>query len=321
MNQFLQSLPDTLVQGLAIGMMYALIALGYTLVYGILELINFAHGDVFMLGGLFSWAALQHFFGAQIGANYGVLGGGTLVMAIILAFLIATVSCGGVGFVIERFAYRPLRNAPKLAPLVTAIGVSFIIENAVLVWQTGTGNMELTYPSLINQQIIPVLGLHIPSKAIIVFVTAPILMVGLLYLVGNTRMGKAMRATAQDQEAARMMGIDVNRVISFTFIVGSVLAGCAGVIYALYYNSIDYSVGFLAGLKAFTAAVLGGIGNIRGAMLGGLLVGEVESIVDSIDASQGVGLQWAEPAVFLVLMCVLIFRPTGLLGAQVVDKA
>jgi branched-chain amino acid transport system permease protein len=321
LNDFLHTLPDTLVQGLAIGMMYALIALGYTLVYGILELINFAHGDVFMLGGLFSWAILQQFFGGPLSANYGVLVGGTLVAAFVIAFLVAMVSCGAVGFVIERFAYRPLRNATKLAPLVTAIGVSFIIENAVLVWQSGTGNGAITYPSLIDQQIFPFLGLHIPEKDIIVFITAPILMVGLLYLVGSTRIGKAMRATAQDPEAARMMGIDINRVISFTFVVGSILAGAAGVIYGLYYNSIDYSIGFLAGLKAFTAAVLGGIGNIRGAMLGGILVGEVESIVDSIDASQGVGLQWAEPAVFLVLMFVLIFRPTGLLGAQVVDKA
>ncbi len=321
MSEFLRNLPDTLVGGLAVGMMYALIALGYTLVYGILELINFAHGDVFMLGGLFSWAILQQFFGTALGNNYGVLVGGSLVGAFVVAFLVATVSCGAIGFVIERFAYRPLRTAPKLAPLVTAIGVSFIIENAVLVWQNGTGNGAITYPSLIQQQIFSVLGLNIQEKAIIVFVTAPLLMVGLLYLVGSTRIGKAMRATAQDPEAARMMGIDVNRVISITFVVGSVLAGAAGVIYGLYYHSIDYSIGFLAGLKAFTAAVLGGIGNIRGAMIGGILVGEVEAIVDSIDASQGVGLQWAEPAVFMVLMCVLIFRPTGLLGTQVVDKA
>jgi branched-chain amino acid transport system permease protein len=326
LNLFWQSLPDTLLTGLALGMMYALIALGYTLVYGILELINFAHGDVFMLGGLFSWAMLQRFFGGPLSDNYGVLGGTTLVLAIVLAFLTATVGCGAVGFVIERFAYRPLRNAPKLAPLVTAIGVSFIIENAVLVWQTGTGNTEIDYPSLINQSFFHLdyfgwLAIDIPTKAIIVFIAAPILMAFLLYLVGNTRIGKAMRATAQDPEAARMMGIDTNRVISFTFVIGSVLAGAAGVVYALYYNSINYDIGFLAGLKAFTAAVLGGIGNIRGAVLGGILVGEVESIMDSIDAAQGVGLQWAEPAVFLVLMLVLIFRPTGLLGAQVVDKA
>jgi branched-chain amino acid transport system permease protein len=321
LNQFLSDLPNTLVNGLALGMMYALIALGYTLVYGILELINFAHGDVFMLGGLFSWAVLQDLFGGTISSNYGVLTGGMLIAAFVVAFMVAMASCGVVGFVIERFAYRPLRGAPKLAPLVTAIGVSFIIENATLVWQIGTNNGSITYPSLINPQMLSFLGLNVSNKSIIVFIAAPVLMVALLYLVGSTRIGKAMRATAQDPEAARMMGIDVNRVISFTFVVGSILAGAAGVIYGLYYNSIDYSIGFLAGLKAFTAAVLGGIGNIRGAMLGGLLVGEVEALVGAIDASQGVGLQWAEPAVFAVLMFVLVFRPTGLLGAQVVDKA
>jgi len=321
LSQYLSDLPNTLVSGLALGMMYALIALGYTLVYGILELINFAHGDVFMLGGLFSWAILQDLFGGPIGDNYGVLVGGTLIAAFVVAFLVAMAGCGVVGFVIERFAYRPLRGAPKLAPLVTAIGVSFIIENGTLVWQIGTNNGSITYPSLINPTYLSFLGLSMPNKDIIVFIAAPLLMVGLIYLVSYTKVGRAMRATAQDPEAARMMGIDVNRIISFTFVVGSILAGAAGVIYGLYYNSIDYSIGFLAGLKAFTAAVLGGIGNIRGAMLGGILVGEVEALVDSIDASQGVGLQWAEPAVFAVLMMVLIFRPSGLLGAQVMDKA
>ena len=298
--------------------MYALIALGYTLVYGILELINFAHGDVFMLGGLFSWAMLNQLFGGSLGDNYGQLGGFMLVAALLVAFATAMVSCSVVGFVIERFAYRPLRNAPRLAPLVTAIGVSFIIENAVLMWQNGTGNSGITYPSLLNEDIHSWLGLHIRTQEVIVFISAPILMGGLLYLVGGTKIGRAMRATAQDPDAARMMGIDVNKVISITFIIGSALAGAAGVIYGLYYNSINYDIGFLAGLKAFTAAVLGGIGNIRGALLGGILVGEVEAVVNSTGSA---GLQWAESAVFLVLMLVLIFRPTGLLGAQVVEKA
>ena len=319
-DQFLTSLPDTLVSGLALGMMYALIALGYTLVYGILELINFAHGDVFMLGSLFSWAALTTFFGGSLGANYGVLTGGTLVLAFLVAFAAATGGCAIVGFGIERFAYRPLRGAPKLATLVTAIGVSFILENGVLVWQSATNNNQIAYPSLIGQNAHKILGVHIDDKAIIVFIAAPLLMIGLLWLVQRTKIGRAMRATAQDPDAARMMGIDVNRVISITFIIGSILAGAAGVIYSLYYNTVNYNIGFLAGLKAFTAAVLGGVGNIRGAMLGGILVGEVEAVVSSMDASQGVGVQWAEPAVFMVLMLVLIFRPTGLLGAQVVDK-
>ena len=299
-------------------MMYALIALGYTLVYGILELINFAHGDVFMLGGLFSWAMLNQLFGGTLGDNYGQLGGFMLVAALLVAFATAMVSCSAVGFVIERFAYRPLRNAPRLAPLVTAIGVSFIIENAVLMWQNGTGNSGITYPSLFDENIHPFLGLQLRTQEVIVFVSAPILIAALLFLVQGTKIGRAMRATAQDPDAARMMGIDVNKVISITFIIGSAMAGAAGVIYGLYYNSINYDIGFLAGLKAFTAAVLGGIGNIRGALLGGILVGEVEAIVNSTGSA---GLQWAESAVFLVLMLVLIFRPTGLLGAQVVEKA
>ena len=314
---FLHTLPDTLAAGLATGMMYALIALGYTLVYGILELINFAHGDVFMLGGLFSWAVLEKLFGGPLGDNYGVLGGWQLAAALPVAFLVAMVGCAAVGFVIERFAYRPLRGAPRLAPLVTAIGVSFIIENAVLLWQNGTGNSGITYPSLFSQNTFPFLGLNLRTQEIIVFISAPLLMAALLFLVQRTRIGRAMRATAQDPDAARMMGIDVNRVISITFIIGSALAGAAGVIYGMYYNSINYDIGFLAGLKAFTAAVLGGIGNIRGAMLGGILVGEVEAVVNSTGSA---GLQWAESAVFLVLMAVLIFRPTGLLGAQIVDK-
>jgi branched-chain amino acid transport system permease protein len=318
-EQFLHQLPDTLVNGLAQGMMYALIALGYTLVYGILELINFAHGDVFTLGGLFSWAALQQFFGGPLGNNYGVLAGGDLVLAIILAFVVAMTGCAVVGFTIERFAYRPLRGASKLAPLVTAIGVSFIIENAIFSWQNGSGNTSIVYPSLFSQDTISFLGLDLQTKAIIVFIASPILMIGLIFLVQNTKIGKAMRATAQDAEAARMMGIDVNRVISITFIIGSMLAGAAGVIFCMYYNYVNYDMGFLAGLKAFTAAVLGGIGNIRGAVLGGLLVGEVEAVVNS--AGNGVGLQWAESAVFLMLMLVLILRPTGILGSQVVEKA
>ncbi|MGH2347344.1 MAG: branched-chain amino acid ABC transporter permease, partial [Chloroflexota bacterium] len=305
--------------GLAQGMMYALIALGYTLVYGILELINFAHGDVFMLGGLLSWGVLNRLFGGPLGDNFGVLGGGTLALAVITALVIAMVSCGAIGFGIEKFAYRPLRNAPRLAPLVTAIGVSFIIENAVLVWQNGSGNVTITYPALVNQSIITAFGLHLQSKAIVVFIAAPILMAGLILLVNYTRIGKAMRATAQDPEAARMMGIDVNTIISITFVVGSALAGAAAVIYCMYYNYVSYDMGFLVGLKAFTAAVLGGIGNIRGAMLGGVLIGEVEAVSNA--AGNGVGLQWSESAVFLVLMLVLILRPSGLLGAQVVEKA
>jgi branched-chain amino acid transport system permease protein len=316
-HQFLTALPSTLLTGLAQGMMYALIALGYTLVYGILELINFAHGDVFMLGGLFSWAALVQVFGGPLGDNYGLLTGGTLIAALAVAFVVAIVGCSAMGFVIERFAYRPLRNAPRLAPLVTAIGVSFIIENAVLVWQNLTGNVAMSYPNLIAPSF-ELFGRSWDSKLTMVFVSSTLLMVGLVFLVQRTKIGKAMRATAQDPEAARMMGIDINQVISVTFVIGSALAGAAGVIFCINYNYVNFDMGFLAGLKAFTAAVLGGIGNIRGAMLGGLIVGEVEAVVDSTGSA---GLQWAESAVFIVLMGVLILRPTGILGSTVVEKA
>ena len=317
MHQFLTALPNTLLNGLAQGMMYALIALGYTLVYGILELINFAHGDVFMLGGLFSWAVLVQFFGGPLAANYGLLTGGTLVLALVVAFVVAMGSCGAVGFVIERFAYRPLRNSPRLAPLVTAIGVSFILENGVLVWQNASGNVAISFPNLIAPTF-NLFGRSWDAKLTMVFVSSTLLMVGLLFLVQRTKIGKAMRATAQDPEAARMMGIDVNQVISMTFVIGSAMAGAAGVIYCINFNYVNFDMGFLAGLKAFTAAVLGGIGNIRGAMLGGLLVGEVETVVNSTGS---VGIQWAESAVFLVLMLVLIARPTGLLGTTIVEKA
>jgi branched-chain amino acid transport system permease protein len=316
-HQFLTALPNTLLNGLAQGMMYALIALGYTLVYGILELINFAHGDVFMLGGLFSWAVLVQFFAGPLGANYGLLTGGTLIIALVVAFTVAMTACGAVGFVIERLAYRPLRNAPRLAPLVTAIGVSFILENGVLVWQNASGNVAISFPNLIAPTF-DLFGHSWDSKLTMVFVSSTLLMLGLLYLVQRTKIGKAMRATAQDPEAARMMGIDVNQIISVTFVIGSALAGAAGVIYCINFNYVNFDMGFLAGLKAFTAAVLGGIGNIRGAMLGGLIVGEVEAVVNSTGSA---GLQWAESAVFLVLMAVLILRPTGLLGATVVEKA
>src|ERR687885_722220 len=246
--------------GLAQGALYALIALGYTMVYGIIELINFAHGDVFMVGAFLSLLLLQAVFGSTVSTLTGI----SLAAAILLALAMAMVACGVLGVVIERFAYRPLRRAPRLAPLVTAIGVSFILEN-------------------------------------------------------RTRIGRAMRATAQDAEAAVMMGVDRDRVIAMTFFIGSALAGAAGVVYGMYINSIDWHIGFGAGLKAFTAAVLGGIGNIRGAMLGGLAIGLLEALVSQ--QGSGAGIQWAETAVFSVLILVLVFKPTGLLGAQVVEKA
>ena len=283
---------NTLIAGLTIGSLYALIALGYTLVYGIIELINFAHGDVFMVGAFLSWLALNALFGRQLNAN------------------------GGAGVLIERFAYRPLRRAPRLAPLVTAIGVSFILETGMQLWQ---GADSKNYPSLFNQVTYTVGTVSISNIQLIVIGSSLALMVALLVLVQRTRIGRAMRAAAQDPEAATMMGVDINRVIMVTFLIGSALAGAAGVVWGISQNSIDYHMGFIAGLKAFTAAVLGGIGNIRGAMLGGLLIGVVEQFVET--SGSGAGLPWSETVVFLILVLVLVVRPTGLLGTQVVEKA
>ncbi len=308
---------NTLIAGLTIGSLYALIALGYTLVYGIIELINFAHGDVFMVGAFLSWLALNALFGAQLNANggAGVLDGGPLILSILVAFTVSMVGCAILGVVIERFAYRPLRRAPRLAPLVTAIGVSFILENAVQLWQ---GSSSQNYPSLLNQTNYSVGNVSITNIQILVIASSLVLMVALILLVQRTRIGRAMRAAAQDPEAATMMGVDINRVITFTFIVGSALAGAAGVVWGISQNSIDYHMGFSAGLKAFTAAVLGGIGNIRGAVVGGIAIGIVEQFVETTGA--GVGLAWSETVVFLLLVIVLVVRPSGLLGTQVVEK-
>jgi branched-chain amino acid transport system permease protein len=309
---------NTLIAGLTIGSLYALIALGYTLVYGIIELINFAHGDVFMVGAFLSWLALNALFGQQLNANggAGVLSGGTLIVSLLIAFAVAMVSCAILGVLIERLAYRPLRRAPRLAPLVTAIGVSFILETGMQLWQ---GADSKNYPSLFDQVTYTVGNVSISNIQLIVIGSSLALMVALLLLVQRTRIGRAMRAAAQDPEAATMMGVDINRIIMVTFLIGSALAGAAGVVWGISQNSIDYHMGFIAGLKAFTAAVLGGIGNIRGAMLGGLLIGVVEQFVET--SGTGAGLPWSETVVFLILVLVLVVRPTGLLGTQVAEKA
>lgn len=309
---------NTLISGLTIGALYALIALGYTLVYGIIELINFAHGDVFMVGAFLSWLALNGIWGKQLGANggAGILSGGDLILSILLAFAVSMIGCAILGVVIERFAYRPLRRAPRLAPLVTAIGVSFILENGMQLWQ---GPNTQNYPSLLNQEIYSIGTVSITNIQIMVIGSSLVLMVALVLLIQRTRIGRAMRAAAQDPEAATMMGVDINQVITITFIIGSALAGAAGVIWGISQNSIDYHMGFIAGLKAFTAAVLGGIGNIRGAVVGGLAIGIIEQFVETTGAGQG--LPWSETVVFLLLVLVLVFKPTGFLGAQVVEKA
>src|SRR5271165_5497747 len=297
-----------LINGLSLGGIYALIALGYTMVYGIIELINFAHGDVYTLGTFFTLAVLT-----AIGVS-GELHGWPLVGVILLAVLAAMLLCGMVGVLIERLAYRRLRNAPRLAPLITAIGMSFILENVMQLWR---GPSPVAFPDVIPNPSAHFGLVEISAKQVLVVVTALVMMFALQLFIYRTRMGKAMRATAQDRDAAQLMGIDINTTIAMTFLIGSALAGTAGFVSGVYYGSTWFFNGFEAGLKAFTAAVLGGIGNLPGAMLGGFLIGLIEAIATQYIPQ---GEQWSNVIVFSVLVLVLIFRPSGLLGEALPEK-
>lgn len=321
---------DILVAGLALGSLYAVVALGYTMVYGIIELINFAHGDVFAAGAFVSLTVLgwidsdmvnlgsyqpgQHLV-RLLGLSFHIDVVWFVIWTVGIAMVAAAVFCGVLGVVIERVAYRPLRRAPRLAPLITAIGVSFILENILFQWKGGT---IISYPSIMPISFSTYFGAPVRNLEIVVIVAAILLMLTLDRFINQTKMGKAMRAVAQDQEAALMMGINVDRIISLTFFVGSALAGAGAVVYGLFIGSIGSNMGFSLGLFAFTAAVLGGIGNIRGAMVGGLLIGIVKRYVDTLNS--GAGTEWADAVVFAILILVLVFRPTGLLGSQVPEK-
>jgi branched-chain amino acid transport system permease protein len=299
--------------GLTNGALYALVALGYTLVYGILELINFAHGDVFMLGGLFSATMLLSVF--HLEANASTL---SLVVAILGSLLVAMAACGILNAGIERVAYRPLRGAPRLAPLITAIGMSFILEDVAIGWK---GPNYTAVPNVLpTGHVFSVAGItYTWEKLIVVLITAPVLLV-LVWLVKKTRQGKAMRATAQDRDAAAMMGIDVNRTISFTFLIAGALAGTGGLVYALYFGQIRYDTGYQLGLIAFTAAVLGGIGNLPGAVLGALLIGFIQAFNEGL-LWHAPGSDWTESIVFSILILILVFRPEGLLGERTPEGA
>ena len=297
-----QTLQD-IKTGLSNGTIWALIALGYTLVYGIIELINFAHGEVFMIG---SFVAVSIWQTMEVDSTSSVL---AIVGAMLVGLTLAMLASGSVNTMIERVAYRPLRNAPKLAPLITAIGMSFILQNVGLLWR-GTPDAS---PDLIltQKEMFTVLDVTVVrSDVFAVAVTVPLL-IALLYFVGNTRYGKAMRATAQDPDAARLMGIDVDRTISLTFILGGLLAGAAGMIYALYNGTIQFNQGFTAGLIAFTAAVMGGIGNLKGAVVGGLIIGVIQAIGDT-----QAGQRWTPAIVFAILILIMVFRPQGLFGEE-----
>jgi branched-chain amino acid transport system permease protein len=298
-----------LIIGITNGAIIALIALGYTLVYGIIELINFAHGDNFMIGSFVGLTVLSgtflgfQFFGA-IGAGAGTF---LKIIGVLLALVVAMAVCGLLNLGIERVAYKPLRNSPRLAVLITAIGMSFILQNLGLVWK---GPAQVPFPELISDaNILPGDAIVFRWKDLfIVGVTVPLL-IGLSYFISNTKQGKAMRAVAQDKEAASMVGINVNRTISITFLLGGILAGASGVMYGLFNGITVFNVGFTQGLYAFTAAVLGGIGNLTGAVVGGFLIGIIGSMAD-----QYIGVEWTAIVIFSVLIMVLVFRPRGLLG-------
>ena len=296
-----------LLVGVTDGAIFALIALGYTMVYGIIELINFAHGDVFTLGA-FVALPLLGMFGITSGASYSL----ALIPALLLVTAAVMLILGLVNIGIERIAYRPLRNAPRLAPLITAIGMSFIIEGAMYLWR---GPVNLRFPNLMPTYRYTNSIIDVSGKDLTVIVTAVVLVIMLSLFINRTKLGKAMRATAQDRDAAQLMGIDINRTIAATFFIGAALAGAGGIIYALYFNSIRFDLGFSAGLIAFTAAVLGGIGNIEGAALGGLLIGIIRSQNERYFSPS-----WSDVVIFAILVMVLVFRPTGLLGMRVPEK-
>ena len=300
----LTPLINNLVDGVSNGAIWALVALGYTLVYGIIELINFAHGDVFMLGSFVS-AALFATIGLTVATS--LVG---LVPGLFLILVVAMIVCGSLNVMIERVAYRPLRNAPKLAPLITAVGFSFILQNVGLLWLGGSPESirDLIFS---QKQLLDLGGVSITNGDALAFLATVPLVLLLTTFVSRSRIGKAMRATAQDPEAARLMGINVDTTIAFTFLLGGLMAGAAGLIYALYQTTIWYFQGFTAGLVAFTAAVMGGIGNLKGAVLGGLIIGCIQQISDN-----RIGSEWTPAVVFAYLVLIMVFKPQGLLGEE-----
>ena len=331
MDIFLQQI----LNGLVLGSVYALVALGYTMVYGILGLINFAHGEVVMIGALSALGVM--------GMAAGVSLPGPVI--VLLATLVAMLVCMTLGFVIERVAYRPLRNAPRLAPLITAIGVSIVLQ---VVGMLASHREYLSFPPLVPHTRHQVAGATITDVQVLIIAVSAAMMAGLFLMVHYTRLGRAMRATAENRAVAGLMGVNVNRIISATFVIGSAMGAVAGVLVSANYSIAHYTMGFMLGLKAFTAAVLGGIGNLGGAMVGGLLLGLIESLgagyigtltdlcrYDWLLAASGeiaqrcsnnsalplFGSNYQDVFAFLVLVLVLIFRPTGLVGERVAERA
>jgi len=284
-----------LVNGISLGSIYALIALGYTMVYGIIKLINFAHGDVFMIGAFIGFYAMAKW-----------------ELGFFPALLLAMTVCAIFGVLIERIAYKRLRNATRIAALITAIGVSLLIEYTTIFFR---GAQPAAYPDVIKNKSFDILGVQISSTSILILSVSIVLMILLQFIVHKTKIGKAMRAVSHDADAARLMGINVDNTISATFAIGSALAGAAGVIFGVYYTKIDPLMGVIPGVKAFIAAVLGGIGIIPGAMVGGMLLGVVESFVSALGFSL-----WRDAAAFVILILILIFRPSGIFGKNAREK-
>jgi branched-chain amino acid transport system permease protein len=298
------------INGVSLGAMYSLLALGFTMVYGIIELINFAHFNVFMVGSFFSMWILK--LTGLVGQR-AMLTGFPLVGTLLLALVCVMLFCGLLGVAIERTVLRPLRNVPGTAAMITTIGVSYILFNVILLSQ---GADAKNFPNPMPVVVWKVAGADLRLREVLLWSISLLLMLGLHFFVRRTRLGKAMQATAQDQEAARMMGIEVDTVVMTTFFLGSALAGAAGLIFGLYYNFTSYVIGYTAGLRAFTAAVLGGIGSIPGAMLGGVIIGLIESL-----GGQLIATRWTDVIIFSILVIVLVLRPTGLFGRMMIRKS
>ena len=294
-----------LINGITLGAVYALIALGYTMVYGILELINFAHGEIYMLGAYVAIVTLSFLTFSGLTAK-------SLLLSMLIAGIVSMIYCGAYGLTLEKVAYRPLRHAPRLSPLISAIGMSIFLQNYVMLTQ---GSADKIFPHILPAGNITMGNATLTYLQGFIIVTSVILMIALQAFTKKTRLGKAMRATAQDKKMASLVGIDINTVIVVTFITGSVLAAAAGIMVAMYYGLINFYMGYVAGIKAFTAAVLGGIGNIQGAVMGGFLLGILESLGAAYISSE-----YKDAFAFIVLILILILKPTGLLGEGVPEK-
>ena len=309
MADLISILPQQLVFGLALGTVYGLIALGYTMVYGVLQMINFAHGEVFMIGAYIGWSVFAVLIDWSVGGLHPLW-----VLPVLLAP--AMLLCGGLGMTLERLAYRPLymRGATRLGPLISAVGASIFLQNFVMLTMGARMKVYMTNLVFPRTWRFSILGVNVSALVIVIVVVSLLLMWGLVALIQRTSLGRAIRAVSEDREMATALGIDANRVVGLTFFLGSALAGAAGVLVGLYYTQIDFVMGYSAGLKAFTAAVLGGIGNIKGAMLGGLLLGVIESL-----ASTFINPAFKDVVAFAVLILTLVFKPEGILGEKLAD--